>query len=67
VLPCLSFAVERADLNQPSCKRVGLNGAFDRYRFTFGGFCHSRHWFGGSNDRSRLGSNDDDGSMKSSR
>ena len=37
--PCLGFALERSDLNQPSRRRVGLlNGAFDLYRFRFGGF-----------------------------
>jgi hypothetical protein len=65
MLPCLGFAVERSDLNQPSRRRVGLlNGVFDRYRFRFGGFGHSWHCFGGSDDRTRLGINDDDGALR---
>jgi hypothetical protein len=65
MLPCLGFAVERSDLNQPSRRRVGLlNGLFDRYSFRFGGFGHSWHCFGGSDDRTRLGSNDDDGALR---
>ena len=45
-------------------RRVGLlNGVFDRYRFRFGGF-GSWHCFGGSDDRTRLGSNDDNGTLR---
>ena len=40
-----------------------LNGVFDRYRFRFGGF-GSWHCFGGSDDRTRLGSNDDNGTLR---
>jgi hypothetical protein len=67
MLPCLGFAVERSDLNQPSRRGVGLlNDLFDRYRFRFGGFGHSWHCFGGSDDRTRLGINDDDGALRPS-
>jgi hypothetical protein len=56
VLPCLVFALEGTDLNQPPATRVRLLSD----RFGFGGFDFGRLGLGRSDDRARLGGYDDD-------